>query len=94
MSVGTMKDLKKKLKNLHVSHVLGKLRVIRKAAALARGRPTLALSCEENAARRYWNCPTRQFLFFSVFRLFIFLFFGVSPLFFRCFALCPLPANL
>jgi hypothetical protein len=34
-----------------------KLRLIRKAAALARARPTFPLSPEEKAARRKWNPP-------------------------------------
>jgi hypothetical protein len=32
-------------------------KLIRKAAALARMLPTLALSCEENNARRKWMSP-------------------------------------
>jgi hypothetical protein len=33
--------------------VSSKLRLTRKAAALARARPTLLLSCEEKAARKF-----------------------------------------
>jgi hypothetical protein len=35
--------------------VPSKLRLIRKAAALARARPTLLLNCWEKATRRKWN---------------------------------------
>ena len=45
--------------------VPSKLRVIRKAEALARVSPTLDLSCEENAARRKWDWVRSYFATFQ-----------------------------